>query len=91
MTPEQMEARSREYHAEGENLGQIISKMDSLLQQLQSEWEGASSESYAARYEELKPGFQKAEQLIYEIEQALVAAANTLREADQAVANAFAG
>ena len=43
MTPESMRARAAEYSAEGEKLQEIINKMDTLLSQLQSEWEGSAS------------------------------------------------
>ena len=55
ITPDQMRTRANEYRTEAETVNGVIQKMDSLLGQLQSEWEGAASESYAARYQELKP------------------------------------
>ena len=73
ITPDQMRERATQYRAEADTVNGVIGKMDSLLQQLQSEWEGAASESYAARYQELKPGFMKAEELIRETERALSA------------------
>lgn len=54
ITPDQMRERANQYRAEADTVNGVIKKMDSLLQQLQSEWEGAASESYAARYQELK-------------------------------------
>ena len=63
--------------------------MDSLLSQLQSEWEGAASRSYAEKYEELKPGFVKAQELIMEISEALNKTAQTVEETDQAIAAQF--
>lgn len=45
-----MGQRANEYRNEAETVNGVIGKMDRLLQQLQSEWEGAASESYAARY-----------------------------------------
>ena len=71
ITPDQMRTRANEYRTEAETVNGVIQKMDSLLGQLQSEWEGAASESCAARYQELKPGFMKAEELIREIATAL--------------------
>ena len=76
LNQEQMKERSRQYRAEAETVNGVISNMDRLLGQLQSEWEGASSEAYTARYLELKPSFQKAEALIVEIADALNAAAD---------------
>ena len=57
ITPDQMRERANQYRNEADTVNGVITKMDSLLQTLQSEWEGAASESYAARYQELKPGF----------------------------------
>ena len=67
ITPDQMRQRANEYRREAETVHGVISKMDTLLTQLQAEWEGAASESYATRYGELKPGFIKAQALIEEI------------------------
>ena len=55
ITPDQMRERATQYRAEADTVNAVIGKMDSLLQQLQSEWEGAASESYAARYQDLSP------------------------------------
>lgn len=89
MTPDAMRERASQYRQEAETVNGVISKMDSLLQQLQSEWEGAASESYAARYAELKPGFMKAEELIREIASSLDASAKIVEETDANIANQF--
>lgn len=90
ITPDQMRGRAGEYRAEAGKVGEVITKMDSLLKALQSEWEGAASESYTNRYLELKPGFVKAQQLIDEIAQALDATANIVEETDSDIASQFA-
>ena len=89
ITPDQMRQRANQYRTEADNVNGVISKMDSFLQQLQSEWEGSASESYAARYQELKPGFMKAEELIREIAQALDSTARIVEETDSDIANQF--
>lgn len=89
ITPDQMRERANQYRNEAETVHGVISKMDSLLQQLQGEWEGAASESYAARYQELKPGFMKAEELIREIATALDATAKIVEETDANIASQF--
>lgn len=89
MTPDTMRTRAGEYRNEAETVNQVIRNMDSLLQKLQSEWEGAASNSYAERYQELKPGFQKAEGLIREIAAALDATAAIVEETDQNIASQF--
>ena len=89
ISPDQMRERAGQYRAEADTVNGVISKMDSLLQQLQSEWEGASSESYAARYLELKPGFVKAEELIREIATALDSTAKIIEETDREIAGTY--
>lgn len=91
ITPDQMRGRANQYRAEADTVNSVISKMDTLLSQLQSEWEGAASESYTERYNELKPSFVKAEQLIREIAQALDSVANTTEETDINIANQLRG
>lgn len=89
ITPGQMRERAGQYRVEADAVLDVIRKMDSLLQQLQSEWEGAASESYAARYQELKPAFTNAEDLIREIAAALDATANIVEETDSKIADQF--
>lgn len=89
ITPGQMREKASAYRAEADTVNGVIGKLDTLLQQLQGEWEGAASESYAARYQELKPGFQKAEDLIREIASALDSTAKIVEETDANIANQF--
>ena len=91
ITPDQMRERANQYRTEAGTVNGVISKMDSLLQLLQGEWEGAASESYATRYKELKPGFVKAEELIREIAAALDSTAKIVEETDTNIANQFKG
>ena len=89
ITPEQMRQRATDYRNEAEKVADVIRRMDNLLDQLKGEWEGSASESYDARYKELKPGFQKAENLIREIATALDSTANIVEETDKDIANQF--
>ena len=89
ISPEQMRMRAKEYRTEGTNVDQVISKMDSLLQALQSEWEGSASESYSSRYQELRPGFTRMSELIGEISAALDQTARVMEETDQQIAGYF--
>lgn len=91
ISPDQMRSRANEYRSEANNVGQVISKMDNLLGLLQSEWEGAASESYSERYAQLKPSFIKAQELINEIAASLDQTAATLEETDASIASGFRG
>ena len=89
MTPDKMRERARSYNDQAKKVGEVINNMDRLLRQLQSEWEGAASQSYANRYEELKPGFKKVETLIEEISKALTSTAKIVEDTDKSIANQF--
>lgn len=89
MTPETMRQRAREYTTQANNLDSIIRKMDSLLKQLQSEWEGDSSRAYAEKFAQLRPGFTKAKELIDEISSALTKTAQIVESTDRDIANQF--
>ena len=91
ITPDQMRDRANQYRNEADTVNGVIGQMDSLLSALQGEWEGAASESYAARYQELKPSFMKAENLIREIAAALDSTARIVEETDSNIASQFGG
>ena len=91
ITPEIMRERAGQYRNEANEVNGVIMRMDNLLNNLQSEWEGQASQSYAARYAELKPGFQKAEELINEIAMALDNVASQLEQTDASIASGFRG
>lgn len=88
--PDMMDVRANEYRAEAEQIGQVISRMDSLLNQLQAEWEGEASRSYFERYQsDLRPSFMRSQEVINEIALALNRTAQTMREQDQSMAAGF--
>ena len=91
ITPDQMRSRAGEYRQQQDQVGEVISRMDSLLSQLQGEWEGSASQAYAERFSELRPDFVKAQELIGEIAQALDATARSLEETDAQIAAQFRG
>lgn len=89
ITPDQMRGRAGEYRTQADTVNDVISKMDTLLSNLQQEWEGAASESYAQRYTELRKGFVAAEELIREIAAALDSTAKIVEETDVSIAQQF--
>lgn len=91
ITPEKLRERAREYGVQADELERVIQNMEQLLVRLQEEWEGAASDSYVLRYEQLKPGFVKAEELVREIEKVLIRTADTLEQTDLEIAGQFIG
>lgn len=91
MTPEEVRESAKQYRQQAEVVDGVITKMDTLLAQLQSQWEGSGSQSYAARYADLKPSFTRAVELINEVATALDGAANAIERSDMEAARQFGG
>lgn len=89
MTPDTMRTRAGEYRTEAEKVGDVITKMDSLLETLLSEWEGAASQAYADKFDELRPAFVDAQELIEDIATALDQTAQAVEDTDTEIANQF--
>lgn len=89
MTPDMMRSRAGEYRTEAQNVADVITKMDSLLENLLAEWEGTSAESYAARFAELRPSFVSAKDLIDAIAADLDKSANAMESFDQELARQY--
>ena len=89
MTPETMRTRAGEYRTESENLQGVIDKMDSLLETLLTEWEGAASEAYSTKFGELRPSFVAAKELIDDITVALDKTAEAVESTDSQIASQF--
>ena len=92
ITPDVMDQRAGEYRTRESEVNDIISKMDSMLNQLMSEWEGEAAQSYQQRWQgDLKPSFQRASELIAEIALALNKTATVLRDTDAQIAAQLRG
>ena len=89
MTPDTMRSRAGEYRTESENVQGVIEKMDSLLENLLAEWEGAASEAYANKFSELRPSFVAAKELIDDIATALDKTAEAVESTDNQIASQF--
>ena len=89
ITPEQMRGRASEFRNEGQNFEQCILKMQSLIDVLQDEWEGAASQSFASQFSSLKPSFEKVRNLIDEIGGQLDATASAVENLDNEIASKF--
>ena len=89
MTPDTMRTRAGEYRTESENVQGVIEKMDTLLEELLAEWEGAASEAYANKFNELRPSFIAAKDLIDDIAVALDKTAEAVEATDSQIASQF--
>ena len=89
LSPDQMRGRASEYKNQADAVNDVITKMDNLLDALRSEWEGDASAAYGEKYEQLRPGFVSAVELINDIAQSLNSTAQSLEETDAAIAGQF--
>ena len=89
ISPDQMRGRASEYRGQADAVNDVITKMDNLLKNLQTEWEGDASAAYDEKYNQLRPGFVSAVNLINDIAQSLDSTAQSLEETDAAIAGQF--
>lgn len=85
MTPDTMRERASQYTNQAQNLDTIIRDMDSLLQRLREEWEGQAAEGFTQKFNELRPGFVKAKNLIDDIAAALRSSAQRMEDTDKEI------
>lgn len=89
ITPDIMRERAGSYRTQAEAVAGVITEMDNLLSALQDEWEGSASKAYAEKYDELRPGFVSAQELIESIAAALDETANAIEEVDENIAGQY--
>jgi len=89
MTPETMHSRSGEVRYQGETFEGVINRMDGIIGELQTEWEGQASKAFADQFARLKPSFNEMRKLIDDISQQLYATANAVEQLDIDIASRF--
>lgn len=89
LTPEQMRQRAGEVRTQGETFQDVINKMQNIINELQTEWEGEASRQFDQQFETLKPSFNAMRQLIDDIGSQLDGTANALEQLDQDIASKF--
>ncbi|AKA71545.1 MULTISPECIES: WXG100 family type VII secretion target [Clostridium] len=89
ISPERMIERSRDYHQEAEKINEVINRMTSLISELQTEWEGQASASFANQFNELRPSFVNMHDLVETISHQLQQTGSAMQERDQEIASQF--
>jgi WXG100 family type VII secretion target len=91
VTPAELEAMATRYNHESGEVAAQIGRLDGMISELLSAWEGASSEAFAEQYERLKPYFNDMRDLLGEVSVQLNRTGNALREADEQIAGQIRG
>ncbi|KIL49077.1 MULTISPECIES: WXG100 family type VII secretion target [Jeotgalibacillus] len=86
VTPAELEAIASQYLQESGMATEQVTRLDNMIDNLISIWEGQASQAFAEQFEELRPSYVRMSQLLEEISRQLRSASNALQEADQNVA-----
>jgi WXG100 family type VII secretion target len=89
MTPEQMRTRANEVRSNGDTFEGVINSMQNIINELQTEWEGAASQAFEQQFEALKPSFVKMRELIADIGTQLNQTADAVEALDNEIASKF--
>ena len=85
VSPEVLRQTAKDFKTESENVNDVITRMNSLLQELVNQWKGNTSLEFAAKFDDLRPSFEDARDLIADISETLVKVADYFEEADNGV------
>jgi len=91
MTPDQMRSRSNEVRTQGQTFQDVIGRMNGIITELQTEWEGQASAAFAEQFNRLKPAFNEMRELIDNIGMQLEQTANAVEQMDAEIASRFRG
>ena len=89
ITPEQMRQRAGEVRTQGETFQDVINRMQNIIGELLTEWEGNASRSFDEQFNRLKPSFNDMRRLIDDMGGQLDATANAVEQLDQDIASRF--
>lgn len=91
VTPAELYSTANQYANESGMVTEQVSRLNGLIEHLNSIWEGASSQAFANQYEELKPSFLKMAELLQDVSTQLNSTGKVLEDTDQQIANQIRG
>jgi len=89
MTPEQMRTRSGEVSNQQQAFQEVVSRMQNIINELQTEWEGQAANSFAQQFNDLQPSFRSMDELLGDISMQLNQTAQAVEELDNEIASRF--
>lgn len=89
MSPGRMRDRATQYNNEAEEIERVIKKLDSLISELQTEWEGSASTSFGNQFSQLRPSFVNMKDLVLKISNQLQKTATIYEDNDRHLAGQF--
>lgn len=89
MSPDELHAKSQRYGESADQINDVLSKLQSLQDELRGEWEGRAFERFDDQFQQLRPKVNEFEQLMREIQTQLQKTAQTVQEQDEALSQNF--
>ena len=89
ITPEEMRGCATQCRAYGDTCQELIQNTQTLVDNLQQQWEGMASRAYADQFASLRPSFDRMRELYDELSQQLDGTANAMESLDQEIAGKF--
>jgi len=88
MTPEDMRSRAGDVDGQRNAFGDVINRMDGILNQLESEWDGAASRKFREQFEDLRrTSFANMTQLLQDLSTQLRQTAQAVEDLDNDIAS----
>lgn len=89
VTPEQLKSQAKVYTQAQQQIQDAIRKVNSMNQQIASEWQGQAFKSYLEQYSQLEGNVKQMEELLISINSQLDKYADTVAQRDQQDAGSF--
>ena len=80
ISPDEMRGRAGEFHTEADKVQEVIDNMTRLAAQIQEEWTGEAARSFGETFEQLRPGFVSAQELVEQFSQNLYKTADAFEK-----------
>jgi len=89
MTPEELKNKATRYQQSSQEINDILQRLQTLQDQLSSEWEGEAFRQFDNQFIQLKPKVIDFSQLMQQIHDQLVKTADAVADQDQALSRNF--
>ena len=91
ITPEELTTLGGEFQNSASEIGDILTKLETNLNALESSWEGATKLSFFEEFAQRKPGMQEFQNIVNVFGDQLKTIAQELQTTDEALANSIKG
>ena len=89
ITPEELQTLGGEFSTSASQIGEIMTKLESQINSLESSWEGAVKLSYFEEYQQRKPSIQEFQEMVNILWEQLKTIAQELETTDETLASAL--